>query len=776
VVISNLEYGGAQRQVVELANNMDPARYDIHICSLSDYVPLQTDLHDADKRLHIIQKRWMFDASVVPKLAVLARKLKIDVLHSFLFDAEIASRLAGVLACVPAVIGSERNSNYRLKKRQLLAYHLTRRAVDMTIANSTAGAVFNARLQNLNMSCYRVVHNGVNTTRFHPRSDSSQIKQSLGIARDERLVGMFASFKAQKNHPLAFAAMKRVLNQIPEARFVMVGEELYAGMHGSDEYRRNMEHLVDEMDIRSRCYFLGNRDDVEKLYCACDVTILPSLFEGTPNALLESMACGVPVVATDVADNAKIVLEGKTGFIVPLGDDVDMAEKIVRLLRNEALREQLGLNARQWVLHEFSCKRLAEKTAALYDEALAHNNRKHLPVASITKRCGKDMRVVLVTHFPSQPESPQGGVEAVSVVLANALAALPDMEIHVVSLDTTIKNSVISTLKSGVIVHRVPAPKGSMLLNSIWVWKKIIWRYLDGLSPDIVHAHDTYGIMVKGLDCPRIVTIHGFIHTDILVSGKRLAWLKSRIWRVVEMSSWADHPHIISINPYVRERLAPFVSGDIHDIENPIDECFFNSTAEEIKGIIFSSAVISPRKNTLALINAFDLLLEEFPDVELRLAGPVTDREYGCRVIDRIQQGRLAGKVSLLGQIDRPQILQELARASIFALVSLEESAPLGIAEAMAVGVPVVTSDRCGMPYMLDHGKNGCLVDPLSPEDICSRLKALLTNEDLRAEMGYNGMKSALNNFNPGVVAEKTKQVYQAVIQAWRLKKNKRAF
>ena len=371
LVISNLEYGGAQRQIVELANNMDPARYDIHICSLSNYVPLEHDLFEAGKRLHIINKSWKFDASVVPKLAALAKKLKIDVIHSFLFDAEIASRLAGLLARIPAIIGSERNSHYHLKKRQLLAYRVTRRAVNVIIANSTEGSIFNAGIQGLNMSHYRVVHNGVNTTRFQPRNDIDKIKQSLGISQDEQLVGMFASFKTQKNHPLAFAAMKQVFHQIPKARFLMVGEELYGGMHGSDIYRLEMDRLVDKMGIRSRCYFLGNRDDVEKLYCACDATILPSLFEGTPNVLLESMACGIPVVATDIADNAKIVPEGKTGFLVPLGDDSYMAEKIIHLLHDETLRKKLGMNARQWVLEEFSCKRLAEKIAAIYDEALS---------------------------------------------------------------------------------------------------------------------------------------------------------------------------------------------------------------------------------------------------------------------------------------------------------------------------------------------------------------------------------------------------------------------
>src|SRR5690349_14936653 len=121
-VISNLEYGGAQRQVIELANNMDADQFDVHVCSLSDYVPLVEDLHDAHHRLHVIHKRWKFDVMVVPQLARLLRDLKADVVHGYLFDAEIATRVAGRLARTPLIVGSERNTDYALKRRQLLVY------------------------------------------------------------------------------------------------------------------------------------------------------------------------------------------------------------------------------------------------------------------------------------------------------------------------------------------------------------------------------------------------------------------------------------------------------------------------------------------------------------------------------------------------------------------------------------------------------------------------------------------------------------------------------
>jgi glycosyltransferase involved in cell wall biosynthesis len=369
VVIDNLEYGGAQRQVVELANHIDPSRFDLHICSLSDYVPLADQLLDRERRLHIIAKRGKFDVTVVPRLAILLHHLKAEIVHGYLFASEIAARLAGRLARTPLIFGSERNTDYLLKRRQLIAYRWTRGCMDLLIANSHAGAQFDCRLLGYRPSQCRVIHNGVDTERFRPH-DGQALRRELGIGDGEGVVGMFASFKKQKNHPLLFRAARHVFQRLPQTRLLLVGDELYGGMYGSDDYKREMDRLVDELGLRERCLFLGNRRDVDRLYSVCDLTVLPSFFEGTPNVALESMACGVPVIATQVSDNAQIIPDGRAGYIVPLGDEAALGERICQLLQDNALRRQMGKEARDWVESEFSIARLADKTARVYQDAL----------------------------------------------------------------------------------------------------------------------------------------------------------------------------------------------------------------------------------------------------------------------------------------------------------------------------------------------------------------------------------------------------------------------
>lgn len=367
LVISNLEYGGAQRQVVDLTNATDPSRMELQVCSLSSYVPLAEGLKNED-RLHVLAKRIKYDATVPIRLAALLRRLRADVVHGYLFDAEIAVRIAGRLARTALVVGSERNTDYRLKAVQLATYHLTRGMVDLVVANSCAGADFNARMLGHPRSIYRVVHNGVDTERFRP-SDSRVVREELRIAA-EPTAGVFGSFKEQKNHPLFFEAARRVLQHIPRARFLLVGDQLYGGMHGSNAYKQRVMRLVDQLGIRDRCLFLGNRDDVERLYPACDITVLPSLFEGTPNVALESMACGVPVIATRVSDNAAIIPDGRAGYLIEPGDAAALAERMTQLLSKQERRIAMSRAAREWVQEEFSLTRLAQKTEAVYREAL----------------------------------------------------------------------------------------------------------------------------------------------------------------------------------------------------------------------------------------------------------------------------------------------------------------------------------------------------------------------------------------------------------------------
>ncbi|MCB1691871.1 MAG: glycosyltransferase [Pseudomonadales bacterium] len=368
IVVSNLEYGGAQRQIVELVNNIDLTAYDVHIASLSDYVPLSTQVR-REVPVHITLKKSRFDFSVVFKLLDLVKQYDFQILHGYLFDAEIATRLAGFLSFRSlSVIGAERNTNYTLKRVQYVTYKLTNSMFDVIIANSQSGADFNSKLLGLPEDRYRVIYNGIDTSRFKPLP-MDDARRALDLPADCVLLGVFASFKQQKNHPLLFDALLRLGDRVPNLKILLVGDMLYGGMHGSDEYHAQVMQTINTTRLKDMCILLGNRDDVESVYPACDFTVLPSLFEGTPNVVLESMACGVPTIATRVSDNDRIVVNGETGYIVGL-DAKELSVAIEKMAQDKSLRTSMGEKSRQRIIDHFSSERLAENTARIYDELI----------------------------------------------------------------------------------------------------------------------------------------------------------------------------------------------------------------------------------------------------------------------------------------------------------------------------------------------------------------------------------------------------------------------
>ena len=238
------------------------------------------------------------------------------------------------------------------------------------------------------------------------------------------------------------------------------------------------------------------------------------------------------------------------------------------------------------------------------------------------------MKIAFVTQFPASPSSPDGGVEAVSVNLVKALAEFDDLKIDVITLDNNVSETQIADWEK-VKIHRLPRGNASVLMTSIKHGRRAISSYVKALKPDLIHAHDTYGLMVKGLDIPRVFTVHGFIYGDTLVSNSKFAWLRSKIWQWVETGGWADQPHVISISPYVRERLSNYSNAIIHDIDNPLSDSFFQLAHKPQAARIFSAATICPRKNTHQLVEAVKRIIDDGYDAQLRLAGRVTNEDYG---------------------------------------------------------------------------------------------------------------------------------------------------
>ena len=371
LLISSLEFGGAERQVVEMIRSFDRQKVKPIVCSLSSQVPLARFLPGNREDLSIVQKRGKYDFTTVFRVARLLRQHQIDVVHAFLFDAEIVARLAAPMAGVSVVIGSERNTDYTRPRLHTIALKSTQRMFDVIVANSTSGKNFNMRTLGLADSRIEVVHNGVDVDRFCPdRGPGLAFRERLGIGPRTPLIGMVGSYKRQKGQDVFLRMAARVRQEIPGAHFLLVGEPVRDDLEETTRFQNEVQQLAAALRLSDCCRFLGNQQDMKAVYNACDVTALLSRREGTPNVVLESMACGVPVIAADVADNKMIVAHGKTGFIVPREDHEAAAVHATEILDNPALQRELSENARKHACEQFSLRVAASKLENIYTRCL----------------------------------------------------------------------------------------------------------------------------------------------------------------------------------------------------------------------------------------------------------------------------------------------------------------------------------------------------------------------------------------------------------------------
>lgn len=379
------------------------------------------------------------------------------------------------------------------------------------------------------------------------------------------------------------------------------------------------------------------------------------------------------------------------------------------------------------------------------------------------------MKVVLFSRYPRSFNRPKGGVESVTVILAKAMARTADLDIHLITLERNLTHE-LTEMDGKVSIHRLPASGWPQILDiHAGPGRKRLLTKIRQLNPDIVHSHETFGLTMGDLDIPHVFTVHGFDHANIPAEGRSFARGRSILWRFVENRGLGRQKTIISISPYVRgmiERFAP--QAAIHDIDNPVDDRYFTVSPDKQTDSdkrVLILGWINERKNTLGAIRAIAHAIRSGAKGTLAVAGEAKFSSYKDLLLREIHDLGIENHVEFLGHINREQLEKELQRTSILLLPSLQENAPMAISEAMAASIPVVTSNRCGMPYMVADGESGFLVDPTDSVQIGERLKELLLSPELCRKMGARGREIALARFHSDVVAAKTRAVYESVLQ-----------
>lgn len=364
------------------------------------------------------------------------------------------------------------------------------------------------------------------------------------------------------------------------------------------------------------------------------------------------------------------------------------------------------------------------------------------------------------------PQRPVGGVESVAVVLVRALAAIKALDLHVVTLGGHRTPMAVET-QDGATVHRLAGSRWPQIADLLGgPGRRRLISYILALKPDILHSHESHGLMLGSLAVPNVFTVHGFDTENLRANAAVFCGLRSLLWGIVEGRGLSHQQHIISISPYVRHMIEPLTGATIHDIDNPVDERFFAINHAPHGRRILCVGWLNERKNTLGAIEAFAMAVARGGEGTLVIAGQAKEPTYHRKLLDAINCHNLATRVEFLGHIDHGRLIEEMGKATVFLLPSRQENSPMAIAEAMAAGLPVITSNRCGMPYMVSENTTGFLIDPEKTEEIADCLTRLLQDPAAARQMGQAGRNVAELRFAPRRVAEHTRSVYQDIVSA----------
>lgn len=380
------------------------------------------------------------------------------------------------------------------------------------------------------------------------------------------------------------------------------------------------------------------------------------------------------------------------------------------------------------------------------------------------------MHIAMVTVFPEDPHCIDGGVAGVARYLIEELKKHPDLKVTVIATGSGVGRTTSEQWENVKIFRLGKYGMWRFLpgtLYYIFAGKRQIRSLLRQINPDIVHFQG-FTFLVASCEQPHVLTIHGIAEQDARWDNRWGILRRPRrmFLRFTETYARRRIPHVIFISEYTKQFLP--AKNKIRKtwlIENPVSQSYFDTEWSFEPGRIFCCARIRPLKNILGLIKAFTLIVRQFPDVHLRIAGtPEADYFDVCK--QEVEVNGLKGKVHFLGNISIDEVQLELAKANCLVVPSFQENAPLTITEAMTVGVPVVAANVGGIPEMIEDGKTGLLIDPHNLQSISDAVSKVLSDEALARSMGRAAKEAAEKRFTASLACEKTLQVYREVLKS----------
>ena len=378
------------------------------------------------------------------------------------------------------------------------------------------------------------------------------------------------------------------------------------------------------------------------------------------------------------------------------------------------------------------------------------------------------MKIAMLGPYPVNDEvnSINGGVQAVIVNLVKGLSRFSDLDIHIITASHSIKKDM-DFKSNGVTVHAVPLDNifGNLTLYSRT--RKRLCRKIYEIKPDLVHAHSFGYCTSAALDSGHkrlIVSTHGIRDGRWYAPHNITDSIRAYLQHCMYYRCARRVKDIVINSPYARERLSGFKQIKMRELNNPVSDIFFgvdNSLEEE--GRVLFVGNVCEAKGIMTMLEAMDILKGPFPEMKLIIAGPIASRDFYSKASCFIKERGLDDRINFLGHLDEDRLRQEYQKASIFAFPSRQDVAPIALLQAMATGKAIVASKAGGIPYIIDDGVNGFLIEKDNPNALADKIALFLKDSALRRKLGVNAIDKVSRENRISVVTEKLHNIYNEI-------------
>ncbi|MBM4065248.1 MAG: glycosyltransferase family 4 protein [Planctomycetes bacterium] len=375
-VITRLERGGAPAVLLEVLRRCDTSQFEHHIATGLSQAP-EDDMisfaKDTGFRVVVIPSlirdiHPFLDIYALLKLYFLILRSRYDIVHCHTSKGGFIGRLAARMANVKCIIYSPHGDIFEgyfgeIKTRFFIwLERFSARFTDkiITLTKSGIGPYLKAGIGQKSQFDY--IYNGIDVESLEKRKvDRIQKRQELGIENEYFLIVTAGRLVPVKGQTYLISALAQVITEIPNIRLVLLGD---------GELRGELSGQVKTLGLEKQVLFPGMRSDVPEIISCGDLFVLPSVNEGFGVVLLEAMAMGCPIVATNVGGVPEVVLDGETGILVPPGDPVELAGGIIQLLKDTSLAVKMAECGYQRLKACFDIRETVSKTEHLYKELL----------------------------------------------------------------------------------------------------------------------------------------------------------------------------------------------------------------------------------------------------------------------------------------------------------------------------------------------------------------------------------------------------------------------